>query len=65
MPTALPSVERDRVDAMRVVLVELDLARHALLFHEHGEADRRGVRARLLPGHELDAQHRAKSIIAA
>jgi hypothetical protein len=49
----------------RIVLVELDLARHALLFHEHGEADRRGMRARLRPGHELDSQHGAKSIIAA
>ena len=47
------------------MLVELDLARHALLFAEHGEADGRGLRARLFPAHQLDSDvhSTAKSII--
>lgn len=55
----------DHVDRPRVLLVELDFERHALLFHEHREANRRRVRARFLPRHKLDSQHGAKSIIAA
>ena len=46
------------------MLVELDLGRHALLLDEHGEADRRGVRARPFPRQELDSKvgvhHREK-----
>ena len=57
--------ERDGVERFPVHLVELDLARHALLLDEHGEADRRRVRTRVFPGQEIDFQHRAKSIIAA
>jgi hypothetical protein len=44
------------VERLRIHLVELDLGRHALLRDEHGEADRRGVRARLVPRQELDSE---------
>jgi hypothetical protein len=52
----ISGIERDSVDRLFVHLVELDRERHALLLDEHGEADRRGVRARLFPRQELDAQ---------
>jgi hypothetical protein len=52
--------ERDRVNTGAVHLVELDLARHALLFDEHREADGRGVLARLFPGEKINPQHGAK-----
>jgi hypothetical protein len=43
-----------------VELVELDLVRHALLLHEHREADRHGVHTRLQPRQELNSRHRSK-----
>ena len=44
----------DCMNTLAVVLVQLDLGRHALLLAEHREADRRGLRSRLLPAQELD-----------
>jgi hypothetical protein len=58
-------LKSQRVHAFFIHCVELDLGRHALLAHEHGEADRRGERTRFFPVHELDSRHGAKSIIAA
>jgi len=55
----------DCMNRNRILVVQLDLARHALLFDEDRKADRRGERVRFVPGHELDSRHRAKSIIAA
>jgi len=55
----------ERVDADRVERVELDRARHALLLDENPEADLARLRARAFPRHELDSDHRTKSIIAA
>ena len=57
--------ESHGMEAERIHRVELDLGRHALLAHEHFEANRRGQRTRLVPRHELDSYHDAKSIIAA
>src|SRR5690606_31505931 len=54
------AVERHGVDAPCVHFVELDVRRHGLLFHEHREADRRGVSARVFPGKQLEAQHGEK-----
>ncbi len=48
------SQESDGVNALGVHVVQLDLGGHALLAHEHLEADRRSERARLVPAHELD-----------
>ncbi len=53
------------MDALGIVLVELDLDGHALLLDEHRVADAACRRARLLPAHQLDLQHGGKSIIAA
>ena len=59
------AVEGERMDALGIVLVELDLDGHALLLDEHRVADAACRRARLLPAHQLDLQHGGKSIIAA
>jgi len=50
----------DRMHALRVVLVHLDLCRHALLLHEHGKPDASRLRARLLPVAKLDPDHDPK-----
>ncbi len=50
-------VPGQRVKARGVLVVELDVARHALLLDEHGEADRLGVRARLAPGEQFNPWH--------
>ena len=68
VPTGAPIVEGQRRGAqLRILLVQLDLGRHALLLDEHGEADRRGARALAPPASSMqfDVQHVAKSIIAA
>src|SRR5687767_3368030 len=59
------SFKSNGVNRKSIVLVELDLRGHALLLHEHLEANRRSELARALPAHELDSRHVAKSIIAA
>jgi hypothetical protein len=53
------------MEAERIDIVDLDLRRHALLMDENLEADRRYECACLVPGHDLDSRHDAKSIIAA
>jgi hypothetical protein len=53
-------VEGHGVQAALVLVVELDLRRHALLLDEHGEPDGRGVRARRFPWENFDAGHGAK-----
>ena len=55
----------ERVDAVRVVLVHLELWRHALLLDEHGEADALRLALRALPVEQSEFEHRAKSIITA
>ena len=67
-PGAVAAVDRLEVAQLRKAvseqagfpLVHLQLGRHALLLHEHHHADRRGERARLFPGHQLNSSHVAK-----
>src|SRR5207247_11390885 len=59
------ALEGERMDALGIVPVELDLDGHALLLDEHRVADAACRRARLLPAHQLDLQPRAKRSIAA
>src|SRR5882672_7667803 len=55
----------ERVNAKRVLLVELDRPRHALLFDENPEADPARLLASAFPRQQLDSDHGTKSIIAA
>ncbi len=53
-------VERNRVGALNVLVVELDAGRNVLLADEDGEADRAGDGLRLVPGHDFDSRHGPK-----
>jgi len=50
---------------LRIVLVHLQLARDALFFDEHLEADALRLPLRRLPVKQFDFEHDAKSIIRA
>ncbi len=54
------AVESQRMQAFRIHRVHFELGGNPLLLDENGEADRRGVRARLFPVEKLNSQHRRK-----
>src|SRR4051812_8671298 len=53
-------LDGERVEALGIEFIHLDLPRHALLVHENGKPDRARLRLGMLPAHQLNLQHRAK-----